>query len=92
LFTFANIFFQKSTGFTTIVQGQKSNQMIFSLQGYNSAEQRHFTIIVQYSEILWQDLCIYDVFCGKTVNEFLLPRTNIDPTLAPFMFDSLVRY
>ena len=85
-------FFQKTTGFTSIVQGQKSNQIIFSLQGYNSAEVRKFIIIVQYFKILWQDLCIYDVACGKTVNEFLVPNANFDPTLGPFMFDSLVRY
>jgi hypothetical protein len=83
---------QKTTGFTNIVQGQKPNQLVFFLQSYNSAEIRKFTIIVEYSETLWQDLCVYDAACGKTVNELLLPKINFDPTVGPFMFDSLVRY
>jgi hypothetical protein len=43
-------------------------------------EKKVFTVVVEYSRVQWQDLCIYDIACGKTVNEFLLPRSNFDPT------------
>ena len=63
-----------------IVQGQKPNQLVFYQPGINSAEKRVLTIVVEYFEIAWQDLCIYDVSCGKTVKEFVDPKTNFDPT------------